>query len=144
MTGEEWVINSVSRNGVHKATDVWRGPPKLLQKANGPAQFIYTAQFLAGECPRRRQMLSFCCEVLDALGLRNGAAHTELVWSKDGPRLLEVNARPAGGLPRTPSWPNQLEALAMSVMAPQRFEALPFAPHSAAVGVAVVFLRAPR
>jgi len=33
---------------------------------------------------------------LDAIGLRHGAAHTELILGPDGPLLLEVNARPAG------------------------------------------------
>jgi hypothetical protein len=35
--------------------------------------------------------------VLNALGIRNGCGHSEVVVTKDGPRLLETAARPAGG-----------------------------------------------
>jgi hypothetical protein len=36
-------------------------------------------------------------EVLDALGIRNGCGHSEVVLTRHGPRLLEVAERPAGG-----------------------------------------------
>jgi hypothetical protein len=35
--------------------------------------------------------------VLDAVGIRNGCCHTEVIITREGPRLLEVGARPAGG-----------------------------------------------
>jgi len=35
--------------------------------------------------------------VLDAVGVRNGCGHTEVIVTAEGPRLLEVGARPAGG-----------------------------------------------
>jgi len=151
LEGEEWVVNTVSLLGVHKVTDAWRGPPKVVLEWEGGAQFVYTAQFLAEEHPRRAAVLEYTFACLDALGVRNGAAHTELIWTVLGPRLLEVNARPAGGLPRTPRSPNQLEALAMSLYDADHFLSLPTAPVGAAAddghgegqSAAVVFLRAP-
>jgi hypothetical protein len=35
--------------------------------------------------------------VLDALGVRNGCAHTEIMLTPRGPRLIESGARPVGG-----------------------------------------------
>lgn len=143
IEGEEWVVNTVSLNGIHKVTDAWQGPPKIqLATAEGPAQFVYNVQFLARDTERKLAVVEFTLAVLDAVGLRNGAAHTELVWA-ERPCLLEVNARPAGGLPRTPHPPDQLEALMWSVNDPERFRALPTVA-SATTGAAVVFLRAPR
>eukprot|EP00930_Biecheleria_cincta_P039118 TRINITY_DN26908_c0_g2_i1.p1 TRINITY_DN26908_c0_g2~~TRINITY_DN26908_c0_g2_i1.p1 ORF type:complete len:500 (+),score=75.65 TRINITY_DN26908_c0_g2_i1:31-1530(+) len=149
LQGEEWVVNTVSRDGVHKATDVWKGPPKAISEVDGGAQFVYTAQFLADEHPRRAAVLEYTFSCLDAVGLRHGAAHTEIVFTACGPRLLEVNARPAGGLPRTPGKPNQLEAIAMSLYDTERFFALPAVPSCANTSdgqgqsAAVIFLRAP-
>lgn len=147
--GEEWVVNSVSRDGVHKVTDVWQGPPKVILEVDGGAQFVYTAQFLADEHPRRAAVLEYTFSCLDAIGLRQGAAHTEIIFTACGPRLLEVNARPAGGLPRTPGKPNQLEAFAMSLYDTESFFELPAVPRcfntsdGEGVGAAVVFLCAP-
>lgn len=166
VIGEEWVVNSVTLDGVHKVTDIWRGPPKTLvsPEGGGPAQFLYTAQFLAEDSPRREEVWNYCRQVLDVLGVRHGAAHTELVLLEDGPRLLEVNARPAGGLPRVAGYPNQLAALTLSLYAPQKFLQLPetptvsengdagstflawescFSVPRSSPGCAVVFLRAP-
>ena len=35
--------------------------------------------------------------MLDAVGIRNGCGHLEIMMTADGPRLIEVGARPAGG-----------------------------------------------
>jgi len=149
LVGEEWIVNSVSLDGLHKVTDVWRGPPKVIDNSDdGPAHFLYSEQFLVGDCPEREEIITFCAKVLDLLEVWTGAAHTELLWTADGPHLLEVNARPAGGLPRTQLWPNQLQALTMALFEAPLFHALPGAPKVACVasegcGAAVVFLRAP-
>lgn len=37
--------------------------------------------------------------VLAAIGVRDGACHTEFVLTDDGPRLLEINGRLGGGVP---------------------------------------------
>jgi len=35
--------------------------------------------------------------VLDALEIRNGPSHGEVMWTRDGPCLVEVGSRPHGG-----------------------------------------------
>lgn len=143
LIGVEWVVNTVSLNGLHKVTDVWQGPSKSQLKENGrPGQFVYDVQFLAPDSDQRRAIIAFTLAALDALGIRNGAAHTELVWM-DRPFLFEVNVRPAGGIPRTPHHPDQLEALVVSLCNPNAFHELPDVPNWTA-DAAVVFLKAPR
>ena len=42
------------------------------------------------------ELIDYGLAALDAVSLRNWAAHTEIMMTPDGPRLLEVNARLAG------------------------------------------------
>jgi biotin carboxylase len=42
------------------------------------------------------ELIEYGLGALDAVGLRQWAAHTEIMMTPDGPRLLEVNARLAG------------------------------------------------
>jgi hypothetical protein len=39
----------------------------------------------------------YTLRVLDALGFRNGCGHAEVMLTPDGPRLVEIAERPAGG-----------------------------------------------
>ncbi|CAK9074632.1 unnamed protein product [Durusdinium trenchii] len=138
LIGEEWVVNTVSRDGVHKVSDAWYGPPKLIAGA-GPQHFLYNVQYLAGESPRFLEVTQMVKSSLTALGLQEGAAHTELVWL-DKPYIYEVNARCSGGLPRVPP-PTQLDVLAMSLFDQSGFSKLPEVPSNDMTNrVAVVFL----
>ncbi|CAJ1359709.1 unnamed protein product [Effrenium voratum] len=142
LLGEEWVINTVSRRGVHKVTDAWCGPSKTLIGA-GPEHFVYNVQYLAGESERMLQVVQMVKDSLTVLGLWEGAAHTELVWVDGTPYIYEVNARCSGGLPRGPP-PTQLDVLAMSLFDESRFLALPEVPSAdVANQAAVVFLKSP-
>eukprot|EP00928_Gymnodinium_smaydae_P050412 TRINITY_DN33977_c0_g1_i1.p1 TRINITY_DN33977_c0_g1~~TRINITY_DN33977_c0_g1_i1.p1 ORF type:complete len:449 (+),score=53.58 TRINITY_DN33977_c0_g1_i1:149-1495(+) len=143
LMGREYVVNSVSYDGVHKITDVWIGPGKLLDDEGGPAKFVYNSQKLAIETPEMREVVEYACSALDAIGLRYGAAHSEIVYI-DKPYLYEVNARCAGGLPRTQQHPNQLEALTLSLCNIEGFLSLPCLPPSPAYETMVIFLRSPR
>jgi biotin carboxylase len=50
--------------------------------------------------PEQRERLLVAAEAaLRALGFQHGAAHTELMLTADGPRVIEVNARVGGALP---------------------------------------------
>eukprot|EP00927_Polykrikos_kofoidii_P055068 TRINITY_DN49386_c0_g1_i1.p1 TRINITY_DN49386_c0_g1~~TRINITY_DN49386_c0_g1_i1.p1 ORF type:complete len:463 (+),score=42.65 TRINITY_DN49386_c0_g1_i1:87-1475(+) len=159
LRGEEWVVNTVTSAGIHHVTDVWRGPPKALSSPTDDvhgARFIYDTQFLVvSDSEELGAIIDFTKRALNACGVCFGAAHTELVWvTGRGPHLYEVNARCAGGIPRTPSsWRNQLGLLVMSVCDEVAFADLPslvfLSTGSLTVSKrlssssAVVFLRAP-
>ncbi|NML31757.1 ATP-grasp domain-containing protein [Paraburkholderia antibiotica] len=44
-----------------------------------------------------REAVAYANSVLDALGFEFGFFHIEMMWTKNGPRLIEVNPRPMGG-----------------------------------------------
>jgi len=46
--------------------------------------------------PEAKQAVGYALQVLDALGIVNGASHMELRITEDGPCLIEVGARPCG------------------------------------------------
>ncbi|CAL1162684.1 unnamed protein product [Cladocopium goreaui] len=123
------------------SAEAWYGPPKFVSGA-GPQHFVYNVQYLAGESPRFLEVVEMVKSSLTALGLREGAAHTELVWVEK-PYIYEVNARCSGGLPRVPP-PTQLDALAMSLFDEQTFLSLPDWPSGDMMNrAAVVFLISP-
>lgn len=60
--------------------------------------FRETGLMLPSELPAERQvqMKQVAEQAIKALGLRWGAAHTELKYTERGPQVIEVNARPGG------------------------------------------------
>jgi hypothetical protein len=53
--------------------------------------------FLPPDDPVVPTLWSYVRRVLDAVGIRNGCGHAEVMLTAEGPRLVEVGARPAGG-----------------------------------------------
>lgn len=63
--------------------------------------FRETGFFIPATIPpdQRPELLDLASETLRALGVRIGAAHTEIKLTPDGPRVIEVNGRIGGGVP---------------------------------------------
>ncbi|WP_274911518.1 ATP-grasp domain-containing protein [Streptomyces sp. WZ-12] len=93
-TGTEFVVDTFSSRGRHTVTDVTR-----YQKIdNGRHMAVYDAmEWLAPDDPLVAGLVEYTVGVLDAVGMRFGAAHVEIMLTADGPRLVELNARPHGG-----------------------------------------------
>jgi biotin carboxylase len=92
--GTEYLVDSYSVDGRHGLVDVCRYTK--LQK--GDRIGIYDlVDFLPPDHPDVLELWPYTQQVLDAVGIRNGCCHTEVIITKEGPRLLEVGARPAGG-----------------------------------------------
>lgn len=102
MEGEEYVVNTVSHGGLHWVSDIWRCRKAL----SGDGRKIYDYEDLllpddeeahevrqAGEAT---QAAAYVCAVLDAVGIAFGPAHTEIIITPQGPRLLETGARISG------------------------------------------------
>ena len=47
----------------------------------------------------RSAVLDLATRAIDALGVRTGCLHTEVKFTPDGPRIIEVNGRVGGGVP---------------------------------------------
>jgi biotin carboxylase len=97
LSGQEYFINGVSGNGRHVITEIWR-----TDKVRVPgAGLIYDRSVLFDPTePDMAPIVSYVCGVLDALGVRYGANHTELMVTDQGPTLIECASRLSGGLNR--------------------------------------------
>jgi hypothetical protein len=97
LEGAEYVMDTVSVNGVHKLVSCWVYA-KISIKDSG--DFVYLGMKLcdAENDPKIDAMFSYICKVLDALEVKNYAGHSELIYTKNGPCLLEIGTRPHGGM----------------------------------------------
>lgn len=92
--GTEYLIDSYSVDGRHGLVDVCR----YVKSRRGDRLGLYDlVEFLPPDHPAVAQVWPYAQRVLDAVQVRNGCAHTEVILGPDGPRFLEVGARPAGG-----------------------------------------------
>lgn len=94
LIGREYVVDMVSRDGVHKVVMTW-----LYDKrpANGSA-FVYFGDIPVDPgSPESLQLIPYARKVLDAIGVRNGPSHGEIIMTEEGPCLVEMNCRSHGG-----------------------------------------------
>lgn len=97
MAGDEYVIDTFSSPEGHSVTDVVRYEKR--RSSLGSPQYDYV-EFVPPGQARDAGLFDFAYRVLDAVGIRFGLAHLEVMLTEDGPRLVEVGARIAGaGLP---------------------------------------------
>jgi carbamoylphosphate synthase large subunit len=92
LVGDEYIVNTVSHNGLHFVVDIWRG---VGQKQDKISCDDY-AEFMGGETQEYQVLSNYVVRVLDALGIKNGAAHSEIRYTNNGPYLIETGARLAG------------------------------------------------
>ncbi|CAK0817426.1 unnamed protein product [Prorocentrum cordatum] len=97
LKGTEYVIDSVSLEGQHKCVAIWEYDKR---PCNG-AQFVYFGMRLyqSADGARERTMVDYVHKVIDALGVRHGPTHAEVMWldGEGAPCLVEVGCRPHGG-----------------------------------------------
>ena len=93
IAGEEYVVDTVSRDGQHMVSDFLKyGKSFTVEGGN-----IYkSCSFLPRDFPLASVLERYVISVLEALGIRNGPAHVEIMVDKNGPVLIEVGARLAG------------------------------------------------
>jgi biotin carboxylase len=94
LKGREYIVNTVSCSGHHFISDMWISTKKLLD-GHG---FIYDKEeIISPDTDVARQITSYCYSVLDALDIKFGPAHIELMMTDTGPILIEIGARMGGG-----------------------------------------------
>jgi len=95
LRGTEYIVDTVSSDGRRYVCGVWRYEKTLLPDGRN----IYDRDILVDPAsPVVAELVRYVDEVLDALGLRWGAAHHEVIVTEDGPVLVEVGARLNGNL----------------------------------------------
>ncbi len=92
--GTELLVDTYSVDGRHGLVDVCR----YTKRRFGDRIGIYDCvEFLPPDDPDVLAVWPYTQHVLDAVGVRNGCGHVEVMLTPHGPRLIEIGSRPAGG-----------------------------------------------
>ncbi|GGV17763.1 ATP-grasp domain-containing protein [Kitasatospora herbaricolor] len=146
LDGDEYFVNTVSRDGVHHIVEVWRYHD--LPKGGGrsiPPAFEHP---VPPEDPAARQLGDYVPKVLDALEIRNGSAHTEVMLTARGPVLVECGARLGGAhLPDVVNraiGTDQVDLLALAIARPERITGRTLPPYRLLTHLRYLNLMSPR
>jgi biotin carboxylase len=91
--GTEYLIDSYSVDGQHGLVDVCR----YTKARRGDRLGLYDlVDFLPPDDPAVQTLWPYVQRILDAVGVRNGCGHSEVIITADGPRFVEIGTRPAG------------------------------------------------
>ncbi|MER5699819.1 ATP-grasp domain-containing protein [Streptomyces mirabilis] len=141
LDGDEYIVDTVSRDGQHFVSSSWKYEKTLVNGKN-----LYDKDILLApdESPVP-ELVAYTRAVLDALGIRHGAAHSEVKMTCRGPVLVETGARISGGM--LPSLhdvslgQNQAALVALAYAHPQEFLAAyagrSYQPRQPAMGYTV-------
>jgi hypothetical protein len=89
--GTEYALDIVSKNGEHKVAALWRYDKR---PANGSSFVYFATEIVDATSDVGKQVCEYAMKALDALGVRHGLTHTEIIVNEEhGPRLVEVNCR---------------------------------------------------
>lgn len=94
INGQEYVVDTVSCNGIHRVTMIWKY--NKVKTAEGGNIYDYdetVTELGIGES----EIVEYAYDVADALGVKYGPVHGEYMVDENGPVLIEVNCRPHGG-----------------------------------------------
>jgi len=95
LRGDEYVVDTVSADGVHKCVAIWKYDKRVAN--NSPVVYFGMRLLQIDAEPQLAGMVAYVQAVLDAIGIHVGAMHTEIKLEERGPVLVEVNARLHGG-----------------------------------------------
>ena len=72
--------------------------PALPERPANGAAFVYFGMIPVDTASlEAKLLLNYTNRVLDALGMKNGASHAEVILTPTGPCLVEMNCRVQGG-----------------------------------------------
>lgn len=94
VVGTEYAVDTVSADGTHVLAHLIR-----YHKTSAGARmtvFDHT-EFVPFDAAAYGELVAYVDRALDAVGIRWGAAHAEVMLTAQGPRLIEVGARTCGG-----------------------------------------------
>jgi hypothetical protein len=97
LRGTEHVVDTLSVDGHHRVTGVWRYEKASFEGVS----FVYRqTELLDPTSETARKLSAYALSVLEALEIRNGPTHQEIMLTAEGPALVECNARLCGaGMP---------------------------------------------
>ena len=93
LDGQQYFVNCTSLGGRHFVSEVWRDERR---PGHDGSIVCWKEELLALEGKPQSDLIHYTHAVLDALGIREGASHTELMLTREGPVLIESAARMQG------------------------------------------------
>lgn len=95
LVGREFSIEAFSFDGQHMIAGI---NEETNAEKNVFTEFLEIAHQMPADLPEedREAIGAFVRRVLDGLGITDGPTHTEIILTKDGPRLIETHTRIAG------------------------------------------------
>ncbi|HEO1389323.1 TPA: ATP-grasp domain-containing protein [Legionella pneumophila] len=91
--GTEFAVGTVSANGKHYLAHLIQYNKTSFNDRKTVYDYV---EFVPYSKERYGELFDYTQKALDALGIRWGAAHNEIMLTKDGPRLIETGARMCG------------------------------------------------
>ncbi|MGW4422480.1 ATP-grasp domain-containing protein [Streptosporangium sp. NPDC004631] len=121
LAGHEYTVDMVTVDGRRYTNGVSRYRKRLQGTHN-----IYDREDLLDPAsPEVAALIEYTSSALDALGVRSGPTHAEVIITPDGPTLVEVGARLSGSLAREFQdacvGTNQAHLTALAAVRPQEF-----------------------
>ncbi|MFD0385918.1 ATP-grasp domain-containing protein [Streptomyces stramineus] len=93
LEGPEYIVDLYSVDGRHGLVDTC----VYAKHDRGPRIGIYdVADFLPPDHPDVAVLAAYTMRAADAVGIRNGSTHAEVIMTAEGPRLVELAARYSG------------------------------------------------
>ncbi|MGC4864788.1 ATP-grasp domain-containing protein [Micromonospora sp. DT53] len=122
LSGTEYVVDMVSHEGRRYVCGVWEYRKRLLPSGRN----IYDREsLLASDEAPAPELTAYVDRALDALGVRFGPTHAEVIVTPEGPALVEVGCRIAGnmhpGFHDLCAGANQATLTALAVLRPEQF-----------------------
>jgi len=132
LAGTEYVLDTVSCDGEHKVVALW----EYNKVRENDSAFVYHSMHVHSDGPRERALAEYVCGCLDALGIKWGAGHIEVMWltDEDVPVLVEAGTRPHGAGGNFPAMCdpvigyNQLDVTLDALLDPSSFAKYPVLP----------------
>ena len=122
LPGTEYIVDTVGVDGRHYVCGVWEYEKRVLESGTN----IYDKDVL--RAPDERpvpDLVEYALKVLDALNIRHGPAHIEVIMTPAGPALVELGARLNGnmhpGFHDVCLGANQADLIALAYARPQEF-----------------------
>ncbi|WP_101257883.1 ATP-grasp domain-containing protein [Streptomyces barkulensis] len=142
LQGTQYIVNTVSMEGRHLTSEVYA--ERIDRSEGAPVLRHIISRPVLNDA--ERELVDYVSRCLDALGIREGAAHTEVMLTGRGPRLVEVNSRVMGPSlapdPYHAAFGYSHQHLVVErFLRPQEFARRFELPYTAARTVAKVFLR---
>ncbi|CAM9351967.1 unnamed protein product, partial [Heterosigma akashiwo] len=96
LEGVEYIVDTVSCDGQHKVVALWEDDKRLVH--GSPFVYYDSHLFETEDGEKERAFAEYAFAVADALGVRYGPCHFEIIWlaAEQAPCLVEVGTRAHG------------------------------------------------